>query len=325
MILNKALVQGKDYNSWLQDYNQVGNRWSKYAVNPNKWYLDRIGELNKVLMQKYGSKKKMIECLDLPPNIEVPTLWIDMSPKQRKIYEYLSVYMLEKLKREAELEGTTMAQKGQTLFPFIQLAVDNPSCLLRSEKFVDFPEELQKMVRDFDYSKDFAKLDIVDDIVEENSDELGYKGILWYIHPDTEKELTKRYAKYNPVIINADLPREERFAKIDEFLHNPKEKLIIASIKIMNTSVTLVECTYEVYVEKTFNYTEYKQSRGRIWRPGQKEVTRTYTIRYNNSIDNLQEINLATKGETINSILNKDYISHDVWKKLFNLQKDDMI
>jgi hypothetical protein len=87
----------------------------------------------------------------------------------------------------------------------------------------------------------------------------------------------------------------------------------------MNTSVTLIECKYEIYVEKTYNFVVYTQSRGRIFRPAQDSITRTYSMRFKDSIDNLQELNLKTKGETLNSLFNQQYISAGVWKKLFSL------
>jgi hypothetical protein len=118
---------------------------------------------------------------------------------------------------------------------------------------------------------------------------------------------------------------EERVPMVKKFLANDKQKLIIASINVMNTSMTLIECKYEVYVEKTYNYTTYVQSRGRIFRPGQKDITRTYTLRYNNSLDNLQELNLQTKGETLNSLFNRQYIEQDMWHKLFNMQRGDKV
>ena len=39
--------------------------------------------------------------------------------------------------------------------------------------------------------------------------------------------------------------------------------------------------------------------------------------------ENNLEINLNTKGETLKSLMNKEYIEYDLWKKLFNLQNAD--
>ena len=39
---------------------------------------------------------------------------------------------------------------------------------------------------------------------------------------------------------------------------------------------------------------------------------------YNNSIDNLQLDNLAAKGAILNTLMNKDYIDNEMWKRIFN-------
>ena len=47
-------------------------------------------------------------------------------------------------------------------------------------------------------------------------------------------------------------------------------------------------------------------------------MSRTYTFCYKNSIDYIQAENLRTKGNLLNSLMNKDYISQDNWKRIFN-------
>ena len=114
------------------------------------------------------------------------------------------------------------------------------------------------------------------------------------------------------------MTNEEKFALIDKFKKDKNAQILLASINIMNTSVTLTECTWQVYLENTYNYTIYSQSRGRIHRPGQKTMSNTYFILYDNSIDNMQLENLKQKGELLNSLMNKAYISQTEWRDIFN-------
>ena len=277
------------------------------------------------MLQKYCSKRKMTDCLDLPLNYEVPTIYCDMSPLQRKIYERFSNFTAKEQADLAGEGGKSFSERMMNLFQYLQGAVDNPTCLINSSKFDKFPEDLKQDILKFDWNKHSTKAELVDDIVEERSGEEGEKGIIWYFHPQTKDALVERYKKYNPTVISADVPMDDRVNIINKFLKDPKQKLIIASINVMNTSVTLIECKYEIYVEKTYNFVVYTQSRGRIFRPGQKDITRTYSMRYDNSLDNLQELNLKSKGETLNSLFNQQYISANVWKKLFSLQKNQSI
>jgi hypothetical protein len=103
-ILDRALVNGKSYNEWLKDYNELGNKFSSYAVNPDKWNMEKIGELNYMLLKDYAAKRKMVECLDLPLDYEVPTINVNMSPKHRKIYEDFVKQELE-LAKQRKLAG----------------------------------------------------------------------------------------------------------------------------------------------------------------------------------------------------------------------------
>lgn len=324
MILDKDLVAGKSYSGWLADYNDIGTRFSEYAINPEGWRLDKIGDLNKSLLKSYASKRGQ-ECLELPEHYIFDPFYVDMSPEQRFIYESFSNTSLKIFQEEAAADGVSLTKKVKNMFPYFQLAVDNPECIKDNCHFDKFPEDLQKAIKKFDYNKHSAKAKVIDSIVEDRVDEEGEKGIIWYLHPITGEALMKRYKKYNPVMMSAEVDKSERLAVVDEFLHNPKEKLIIASIKVMNTSVTLTECAFAVYAEKTYDYVEYDQSLGRIHRPGQDKTVRTYSVRYNSSIDNLQEQNLKSKGATLNALLNKEYIEHDLWRKLFSMQGDSLV
>ncbi len=324
-ILDKALVNGMDYQAWTGEYNELGNNFSQYAINPNKWDLAKLEQLNVVMMREYCSKRLMDECLDIPLDYEVPTLYCEMSPLQRKIYERFSNFTAQEQANLAGEGGRSFSERMMNLFQYLQGAVDNPTCLINSGKFDKFPQDLQDDIKKFDYNKHSTKAELVDDIVEERSGENGEKGIIWYFHPQTKDALVERYKKYSPTVISAEVPMDDRVGIINKFLQDPKQKLIIASINVMNTSVTLIECKYQIYVEKTYNFVVYTQSRGRIHRPNQKDVTRTYSMRYDNSLDNLQELNLKSKGETLNSLFNQQYISANIWKKLFSLQKDQAV
>jgi len=324
-ILDPALVDGMDYQTWCAKYNDIGNSYSPYAINPNGWRLDLIEEFNKKMLKYYCAKRLMVDCLDLPLNYEVPTMFMEMSPLHRKIYERFSNFTAAEQANIASEGGQSFSERMKNLFQYFQTCVDNPTALKNNKKFQYFPQDLQDDINKFDYNKDYNKIKLVDEIIEERTDVDDQKGIIWYFHPETMVALKERYKKYNPCIISADVPMDDRIPLVKKFLKDPKQKLLIASIKVMNTSVTCVECKYEVYVEKTYNFVEYTQSRGRIFRPGQTEVTRTYSLRYDNSIDNLQELNLETKGETLNSLFNQKYISEGIWKKLFSLQKGQTI
>jgi len=312
-ILDKSLVNGCSYNEWLMQYNDLGNRFSRYAINDDKWDIGKLENLNRDLIRNYASKRLMTECLDLPLNYEVPTIHVDMSKEHREIYEG---FVKEQLKLIKERENSN-SDNVINMFQVFQLSCENIKCIENNRSFFKYSEDLQEKIKKYDFIKDNNKIKVLDSILAEES-ENGQRGIVWYYHPLSKDYLKEHLAKYDPVIVEAGLKNEELHNTINEFKNNPKHKILIASINVMNTSVTVTEATYNVYFERTFNYTVYSQSRGRIYRPSQKYMCRTYHMTFNDSIDNLQLENLAQKGQIVNALLNKKFIDQGLWKKIFN-------
>lgn len=89
---------------------------------------------------------------------------------------------------------------------------------------------------------------------------------------------------------------------------------------VLNTSVTVTEAKFNLYVERPFNYIIYSQSRGRIHRPGKTDPTRTYQMVFDNSTDALLDANLRMKGDLIMRLLSKDFFTESEWKGIFNFK-----
>ena len=317
-VLDRSLTLGKPYQAWLKEYNSMNNKWSEYAPDPDGWNIGKLNELNNLLLAKYATKRKMVECLDLPVNYDVPTINLDMGELHRKIYEEFVKEEL-KLAQERKLTGeATVKDSIMNMFGIFQLACENVECLKDSPSFEKFNPGLQKMINDYDWFIDNTKVPAIEAVCNDMIVDEGKRGIVWYYHPRTKDNLARLLEKYNPIIIEAGMGPEAISQAIAEFKKDEKHKIIIGSINIMNTSVTLTECKWNLYVERTFNYTIYSQSRGRIYRPGQTEMCLTYMLCFNNSIDNLQLQNLKQKGAIIESLLTKSTITSDVWKMIFN-------
>lgn len=317
-ILDRQLVEGRSYTNWIDSFGALGTSVSPSAINPNNWDAEKIANVNAKLLSTYGAKRLARECLDLPLDYDVPTYHIEMSPIQREIYEGFVKEQLRLAQEKSFEEGSSSKDKILNMFGIFQLAVDNPSCIMSTPSFEKFPKELQEKIEEYNYAEDCTKLKVAKDILADRVDEEGERGIVWYYHPLTKDTLVEELKKYNPTVIEAGLSPLEMNERIKAFKANPKSKIIIASINIMNTSVTVVECTFNIYIERTFNFTDYEQSRRRTWRNGQKNVVRYYFTSYNNSIDNLQLENLSQKGAILNTLMNKEFIDSSMWKQIFN-------
>jgi SNF2 family DNA or RNA helicase len=156
------------------------------------------------------------------------------------------------------------------------------------------------------------------DILEEQVDTNGERGIIWVWHPATAKALAKLLEKYNPLVIVGEIDDNDRMPILEKFKSDSSHKILIASIQVLNTSVTLIEATFQVYFERVYNFAQYWQSIARIHRIGKRKETITYVLIFDNSIDVALDINLSNKDLLNSKILSKEFLSLDAWKSIFN-------
>lgn len=296
MLLDPKLVRYMKYNEWINYYNDVGTWFSKYAINPKKWHQEDLDALNQDLA-RYSAKRDAKDVLELPP-ARTETVIIDMSDKQKELYRLLTNDIVNNaIKKNPSLDGASVDVIHEA-FSTVCSFCENPNILgTNTSQLVS--DHIKEKCAKYNYSSDYAKLDVIDAILEDEIDEqeIPNRGILWYTHPKTKDVVVERYAKYKPIIIAAELSEEERDAALAEFKSNPEHKILIASQNILATSVTLIECTFAIYLETSFSWETYYQSTGRIYRIGQDTCVRFYHIWLNDSTDMFHQRALQVKKE----------------------------
>lgn len=332
-LLNKKLVLDMGEEDWLSTFCQlgvnVGGRYLPHAPNMATWDNKKWLKLQDVLFDSYAVKRTK-DILNLPPAIDVDLFRVDMSEKHRKIYETFSSIVAEytKLKNDKEHEGLVKTFYAQ--FSVMMMCIENPE-MLKSSRTVKSMYELgvnqtllaqfETYINDFNYAKDFAKLEMLDAIIKDECEESENKIIVFFFHPLTGKLLKEIYP--NESFLTSDMPDEKRFPVIENF-RTSKNKVLFASINIANTSFTLTECKAAVYFERTWSYIDYDQSRGRIHRYGQTEEVRYYNMCYEDSFDYLQLKALETKGACVESLIKKNMFNSKEWKTLFGGSVEEM-
>ena len=311
-ILDEQLVHGLSYQDWLGEYAKLGNYFSAYAID--EWKYEELEKLNARITANYGVFRKTEDTIDLPENY-IKRMYIELQPSHRDIYEAFVVNTLEGIQQRT---GRLVTKDIVNSFPYLQMALDNPSMLLNH--WVLLTPELQNMVENFDFTM-HQKSDMLHNILVDHVDDRDEKGIIWIYHPDTAGHLERMYAKYNPLTIIGET--EDREEILEKFKNDPKHKVLIASIKILNTSVTLTEAKWQCYFERIYNYNEYSQSMKRISRIGQDQRTITYILIFDNTIDVALDVNLSNKDVLNKKILAKEFLTKDEWKKIFNLTETD--
>lgn len=318
MMLDPKLCRYLKYNDWINKYNDVGTWFSKYAINGKKWHENEIAELNQELAS-YSAKRNAKDVLDLPP-CTVQTFYVDMSDAQRKLYKEVTNDIVNAcIAKNPDLDSASVDVIREA-FSTVMSAVENPTILATSQTDNVTPETKAKCAK-YNFNSDYAKLDVIDAILEDEVQEKDNRGIVWYIHPKTKDVIVDRYESFKPVIISAEMSEEERDIALKEFKSNKDHKILIASQNILATSVTITEAVFAIYLETAFSYETYIQSTGRIYRIGQTRDVRIYHIWLNNSTDVFHVNAIEHKGDLVNMLFSakeKPRLSLQEMRALFN-------
>ena len=312
-ILDESLVHHLSFTDWSTEYNETGNYWSDFAINPEGWRHEKLQELNARVTKDYGIFRKSEDCLELPEHM-IKKLYTYLNSTHKQIYQSFVKSALDDIK---ERTGRLSTREIVNAFPYMQMALDNPSLLFENHRDI-MGADLQKVVEEFEFEKDSAKVEMLLDILEERVGEMGERGIVWVLHPDTAHKLLKILAKYDPLYIVGEIEDEKRMPIIEQFRSQNKHKILIAGIPVLNTSVTLIEATFQVYFERVYNFAQYWQSMKRIHRIGQTKPVVSYVLIFDESIDVALDINLSNKDIINSKILSKEFMSLDEWRKIFS-------
>lgn len=326
-LLDKYLVRYCAYTEWCGLYNTLGTKYSPFAINPKGWKQDKLEKLNELVFREYAVKRRSKEVLPIEDTVFVPPYYIPMSEDHRKIYkDFVEEYfhLLQEDTDNKNNQKVTLSNMVRANIIAFQACVDNPKSLINNKRFSDLSMSLQNRLNRYDFEEDSPKVEYLLSILEDRVGYYGEKGIVWYDHPSTGEALVKLLSKkYSVTHISSGTSEMKKV--VDAFKEDPKSNLLVASLRVMNTSVTITQCKFNVWVERTYSPITYEQCLGRIARYGQEDVTRNYVLAYKDSLDKLQDM-ILTKGETIlDKTLDKDFLSVNDWALLLNGKVDGLI
>lgn len=303
-ILDKWLTYNLTFGQWKERMAILGDRFSPYAIRG--WKHEELEKQNQRFLQNHGASYKNTELVELP-NYNEKKIYLTMNPTHRKIYEDVVLQ---------DLSNQHSTRDVVNRFPYMMLAVDNPFLLQKHED--KFDDNLNNLLSRFKETQ-LEKISALEDII---SDRPGEKIIVWAIHPLTIHMLAERFKKLNPIAITGETKESERFDLVEDFKKGDHQ-LLIANIQCLNSSVTITECSCQVYFERGFTYTSYEQSTCRIYRTGQTEDVDSYILLYSDSLDLLLDKNLESKGTLVRGLMSKEFISQEIWQQIFNCSEED--
>lgn len=312
-FMDESIID-KSYYSWIGEIASIGNKYSKFAVNffyPSK--VDAFVNKIKPWVGRIFTK----DVMDLPPLV-IQNIYSSLSGKQLDIYRAV---VTEKLNTIKEKHGMIITKEVKNEFPFISLALDNPS-ILKDKFSPEHNTELHLMLKKWKF-KDHCKLPQCDALVEKYLAE-GHRIIIWNGHPASGRDLAEYYKKYDPIVVHGeiDVPkgklRKEHYDDlVDEFKVNENHKIIIASYLVLSTAITITEASRAIYFDRSYSSVYWQQSIKRNHRIGTEETVIANPLILERTLDVRLDKILNKKVDLNVNLLNNDTLPRDEWRKIF--------
>ena len=285
------------FSEW-RDYVTTGRFHDKVIESRAKEFKENI--LDKLLITYH-------DCIVQPLDEKIIT-YVDMTEDFRKIYkEICNKYITEIF----EL-GNGKANPNDALLKFGELSklTSNPSLIKGYENFK---------------IKDNPKFDILKSLLDKYINEQGKRVIIWSTHPSVLNELGQELAKYKPLIIHGDastsVKKDERIDELNAFKKDPTRKILLTN-KVLSTSISVTECSRQIYWDIPLNSDDLEQSMERIRGPRQTEQTETNFLLFSKSVDLYIWFEIIKKKSSVRkAILEKQELKIEDFKKMLNPDK----
>lgn len=242
------------------------------------------------------------DCIEQKDN-EIEEIFIEMTEKMRNIYQNFSTNFIKNFMEEKN--NISILQK----FGYLSQITSDPSLLdIPNWKFEDNP-----------------KLGVMESLLDKLIDEEKRKVIVWGNHPDSLNKLGEYFKKYNPIIIHGQIGKlENRGNEVKKFRENPENKILICNY-VLATSITLTEATANIYWDLPLDTDSFVQSRERIRGITQKEITQTYYLLFEKSIDLYIYYEILQKKMKVKNLMSSKDLTLNDYKLIFNSSRNYFI
>lgn len=291
---------------------------------------ERVQELKENLSPFFIRIKK--DDLELPP-IKENTIWVEMEPYQREIYNFIETSYINSFKKNESATIKDILNRAKLIR--LRQASTNPGLLAKPLKnslesneisgefdpnsiFTTYNDEFVNDSEFFHKISNYSTIEIPQKYIEikkiiENEIMPDGKVIIWTIFIQNAKEL-KAYLENNNInsrLLIGEVEQGEREATIEKFNDpgNREFQVIIANPFSVAESISLHKgCHNAIYLERDYNSSNFLQSKDRIHRVGlsKDQITTYYYIISENSIDEVINERLNEKIERMEKIINDD-------------------
>lgn len=217
-----------------------------------------LGELQEQLDEVMLRRRKE-DVLDLPEKAYIDE-YVDMTPKQAKIYKEVSSEIKENIDQ-------------------IKSASNPLAEMIRLRQATGYTGILSSTVQES------AKLDRMEEIVEDTL-ENNEKVVIFSNWTSITDEVYRRLSqKYDVAVITGETKDEDRQRMVDKFQNTDTCKIMLGTTGAMGTGLTLTAGTVEIFLDVPWNRALYDQAVDRCHRIGQSSKVTIYNIMAKNTLD----------------------------------------
>ena len=274
--------------------------------------------------------------LGLPNPVENPPIMIEMTERQREIYDYIEKNYVDYVERSQQ-DSLWQHFKTARMIRLMQAAT-NVNLLRRpledfystytgvSRSLYDNDKRIADLINSQTHQDIPSKFTAILEIVRRVSKATGPSGkiVIWSAFLQNLFEL-QEYMQQNHFeakLLYGAVPNKDRERVIEGFHHeNCTYKIIIANPAVIGESISLHKaCHNAIYLDKTFNAATYMQSKDRIHRYGLKKDDKInyYHLLSRDSVDEtIYNRVLAKEGRMLQIIESQEI-------PLFSTMQDDV-
>jgi SNF2 family DNA or RNA helicase len=266
------------YNSWYlfsANHIEYSDKYKGVYRAHNTGYLA-------AKMEPYVYQVTKNECLDLPKKLYTYH-YFRMTKDQRGLYEEAKNEILNSI-YELDEFGNTPNYIIYNLFTCLQTVLSGYLNINGGNCTTDNP-----------------RINLLVDVVEETSSE---KIIIWCKYKYDIDQIVDKLGRENCALFYGELSEKERNVELDKF-KNTSTRFFVATQSCGGFGLTLIESSYVIYYNNSFNYAARKQSEDRTHRIGQTKNVQYIDLICEKSIDEMIDKNISAKSDIVHEFKDK--------------------
>lgn len=331
----RVVLSGTPVPNGIEDvWSQMTFLWpDPPLLGTSEQFHDRVSrsgpeiteEVRDELEPLFWRVKKSDVALPRPEYHRIP---VKMRPYQSTIYQALAVKVLSDIEsRPAEREKLRQWRKAK-MVRLLQ-AASNPSLLAEYSPEFKIPPlnaeglSISQIIEKYSQYEVPAKVDFTVQLVESIlAEDQNAKVVIWSAFVHNLATLEVALAKWQPRVIHGSVPKDasedsefNREQLIQDFKTDARYRVMLANPGACAESISLHRiCKHAVYMDRSFNGSQYMQSLDRIHRLGlaPTDIVHYYLLSAEGTVDEVVDMRLEEKHGRLLRLLEGDLATVDL-------------